>query len=110
MNYLKTHQNKLMLIIPAISVFLITLIPTLTHSWPMSWDVIYHVLYAQVYTQYGFVLVNPLLYSPIGQKIAYPPLFHFLIAVLGTILHRNYMDIARALQPFLAFFVVLSVT
>jgi hypothetical protein len=110
MNFLKNNPNKLLLIIPAISIFLITLIPTLTHKWPMSWDVIYHVLYAQVYTQYGFVLVNPLLASPIGQKIAYPPLFHFLIASLGTLLNQNYMNIARALQPFLAFFVVLSVT
>jgi hypothetical protein len=110
MYFLKTHQNKLLLIIPAISIFLITLIPTLTHSWPLSWDVIYHVLYAQVYTQYGFVLVNPLLNYPIGQKIAYPPLFHFLIALLGTVLNVNYMEIARAIQPFLAFFVVLAVT
>lgn len=106
----KTHQNKILLIIPAISIFLITLIPTLTHSWPLSWDVIYHVLYAQVYAQYGFVLLNPLLNSPIGQKIAYPPLFHFLIALLGTVFHVDYMEIARAIQPFLAFFVVLSVT
>ena len=105
-----THQNKLLLFVPAISIFLITLIPTLTHNWPMSWDVIYHVLYAQVYTQYGFVLINPLLNSPIGQKIAYPPLFHFLIVGLGMLFQRDYMDIARSLQPFLAFFVVLSVT
>jgi hypothetical protein len=63
-----------------------------------------------VYTQYGFILVNPLLNAPVGQKIAYPPLFHFLIAFLGTFLQKNYMDIARGLQPFLAFFVVLSVT
>ena len=105
-----THQNKLLLFVPAISIFLITLIPTLNHSWPMSWDVIYHVLYAQVYTQYGFVLINPLLNSPIGQKIAYPPLFHFLIVGLGMLFQRDYMVIARSLQPFLAFFVVLSVT
>lgn len=105
-----TSQNKLLLFVPAISIFLITLIPTLNHSWPMSWDVIYHVLYAQVYTQYGFVLINPLLNSPIGQKIAYPPIFHFLIAGLGMIFQKDYMAIARALQPFLAFFVVLSVT
>ena len=104
------NKNKLLLIIPAISIFLITLIPTLNHSWPLSWDVIYHVLYAKVYTQDGFVLVNPLLNYPIGQKIGYPPLFHFLIAFLGTIFRVDYFSIARALQPFLAFFVILSVT
>lgn len=106
----KTNSNKLTIIIPAIAIFLITLIPTLTHKWPLSWDIIYHVLYAEVYTHYGFVLVNPLLGSPVGQKIAYPPLFHFLIAFLGTVFHQGYMLIARALQPFLAFFVILSVS
>ena len=106
----KTHQKKLFLILPAISIFLVTLIPTLTHNWPLSWDVIYHVLYAKVYSQNGFVLVNPLLNSPIGQKIGYPPLFHFLIAALGKVLNIDYMEIARALQPILAFSVVLSVT
>ena len=110
MEFLKTHQNKLLLIIPAISMFLITLVTTLNHSWPMSWDVIYHVLYAKVYSQYGFVLVNPLLNYPVGQKIGYPPLFHFLIASLGIIFRVDYLEIARALQPFLAFFVILSVT
>ena len=110
MEFLKPHQNKLLLFIPAISMFLITLVTTLNHSWPMSWDVIYHVLYAKVYTQYGFVLVNPLLNYPIGQKIGYPPLFHFLIASLGTLFRVDYFEIARALQPFLAFFVILSVT
>jgi len=110
MEFPKHNKNKLLLILPAISIFLITLIPTLTHSWPLSWDVIYHVLYAKVYTQYGFVLANPLLNYPIGQKIGYPPLFHFLIAFLGTIFRVDYFSIARALQPFLAFFVILSVT
>jgi asparagine N-glycosylation enzyme membrane subunit Stt3 len=103
-------KNKLFLIIPAVSIFLITLIPTINHSWPLSWDVIYHVLYAKVYSQDGFVLVNPLLNYPLGQKIGYPPLFHFLVAFLGTLFRVNYFEVARALQPFLAFFVILSVT
>ncbi len=110
MEFPKLNKNKLLLILPAISIFLITLIPTLNHSWPLSWDIIYHVLYAKVYTQDGFVLVNPLLNYPIGQKIGYPPLFHFLIAFLGTLFRVDYFSIARALQPFLAFFVILSVT
>ncbi len=110
MEFSKTNKNRLLLILPAISIFLITLIPTLSHSWPLSWDVIYHVLYAKVYTQEGFVLVNPLLNYPIGQKIGYPPLFHFLIASLGSLFRVDYFGIARALQPILAFFVILSVT
>jgi asparagine N-glycosylation enzyme membrane subunit Stt3 len=110
MNFLKKHSNILLILLPAIAIFILTLIPTLTHKWPLSWDVIYHVLYANVYTQYGFVLINPLLGSPVGEKIAYPPLFHFLIAFLGTVFNQSYMLVARALQPFLAFFVILSVT
>ena len=106
----KIDSNKILIILPAIAIFLITLIPTLSHKWPLSWDVIYHVLYAEVYAHYGFVLVNPLLGSPVGQKIAYPPLFHFLIAFIGTISNQSYMLIARVLQPFLAFFVILSVS
>ena len=110
MKQTNTDLIKLQILIPAIAIFLITLIPTLTHKWPLSWDVIYHVLYAEVYTHYGFVLVNPLLGSPVGQKIAYPPLFHFIIAFLGTVTHQGYMLIARVLQPFLAYFVILSVS
>ncbi len=110
MEFPKPNKNTMLIILPAISIFLITLIPTLNHSWPLSWDIIYHVLYAKVYTQDGFVLVNPLLNYPIGQKIGYPPLFHFLIAFLGTLFRVDYFSVARALQPCIAFFVILSVT
>ncbi|MDD3984791.1 MAG: hypothetical protein PHY59_02630 [Methanobacterium sp.] len=68
------------------------------------------MLYAKIYSQNGFILVKPLLNAPIGQKIGYPPFFHFLFAVLGKILNIDYMLIARAIQPILAFSIVLSVT
>ena len=104
------HINRLMWIIPAITVFFIALIPTLEYQWPLSWDIIYHVQYAKVYSQYGFVLINPLINAPAGQKIAYPPLFHFLIAALGNTLNMDYFLLARFLQPILAFSIVLSVS
>ncbi len=97
-------------IIPAIAVFFIALIPTLKYGWPLSWDIIYHVQYAKVYAQYGFVLTDPLLNAPYGQNINYPPLFHFLIAGLGTLLKIDYLQLARFMQPFLAMFIVLSVS
>lgn len=103
------HINKFLLIIPAITVFFIALIPTLKYGWPLSWDIIYHVLYAKIYSQYGFVLTNPLI-TLTGQKIGYPPLFHFLIAALGNTLKIDYFQVARFLQPILAFFIVLSVS
>ncbi|HEX3013592.1 MAG TPA: hypothetical protein VHO92_04905, partial [Methanobacterium sp.] len=97
-------------IIPAIAVFFIALIPTLNYQWPLSWDIIYHVQYAKIYAQYGFVLTDPLLNAPYGQNISYPPLFHFLIVCLGALLKIDYFQLARFMQPFLAMFIVLSVS
>lgn len=108
MNLKKIHNISFL--IPAVVMFFIALIPTLKYQWPLSFDIISHVQYAQIYTQYGFVLKDPLLNAPSGQSINYPPLFHFLIAWLGTILKINYFQIARFMQPFLAMFIVLSVS
>lgn len=99
-----------MWIIPAIIAFIIALIPTLKYQWPLSWDIIIHVQYAMVYAKYGLVLTDPLLNAPYGQKIGYLPLFHLLLVAIGTITKIDYFQIARALQPFLAMFVVLSVS
>lgn len=97
-------------IIPAIVVFFIALIPTLKYQWPLSWDIMMHIQYAEVYTHYGYVLKDPLLNAPFGLKIGYPPLFHFLIAGLGTLLKIDYFQIARCIQPVLAMFIILSVS
>jgi asparagine N-glycosylation enzyme membrane subunit Stt3 len=110
MNLSKNQLNNLLLVIPAITAFLIVLIPTLKYPWPLSWDIIYHVQYAQIYASYGLTLTDPLLNAPIGQKIGYPPLFHLLIAFLGTLSQADFFEIARSLQPFLAALVVLSVS
>src|SRR5690606_35649420 len=63
-----------------------------------------------VYIKYGLVLTDPLLNAPFGQQIGYPPLFHFLLAFLGMVTQIDLFQIARALQPFLAMFTVLSVS
>lgn len=105
----KNFKGKLILI-PAVAAFLLALIPTLTHSWPLSWDIMYHVQYAKIYAQQGFTLVDPLLNSPTGQVIGYPPLFHLLLAALGTVLKVDYFQIARFMQPFIAMSIVLSVS
>ncbi len=104
------HINKILPLIPAIIMFFLVLIPTLKYQWPLSWDIIYHVQYAKIYTQYGFVMVNPLLNAPVGQNIAYPPLFHFLIVGLGNLFNIDFFQVARFLQPVLAMFIVLSVS
>ena len=108
MNLKKIYS--ILFLIPAIVIFLIALIPTLKYQWPLSFDIIYHVQYAQIYTRYGFVLTDPLLNAPFGQNIGYPPLFHFLIAGLGTLLKIGYFQIAKFIQPILAMFIVLSVS
>lgn len=93
------HLHPLFILLPAITAFLITLIPTLNYGWPLSWDIIFHVGYAQNYSQYGLSL----------QK-SYPPLFHLLIAALGNLFNSDYFQIARFLQPVIAMAIVLSVT
>lgn len=110
MDLSKNSLKKLLWVIPAIAAFLIALIPTLKYQWPLSWDIIYHIQYAKVYAAYGFTLTDPLLNAPLGQKIGYPPLFHFLVASLGTLLKADFFQIARFLQPFFAMFMVLSVS
>jgi asparagine N-glycosylation enzyme membrane subunit Stt3 len=110
MNINKNQFKSLIWIIPAVIAFFLALIPTLKYQWPLSWDIIYHVQYAQVYAKYGFVLIDPLLNAPFGQKIGYPPLFHFLLVLLGAIIKIDYFQISRFLQPFLVMFLVLSVS
>lgn len=77
MDHTSINSRKYLILIPAIAALIIALIPTLKYQWPLGWDIIYHVQYAQVYAHYGFTLINPLLNAPVGQKIGYPPLFHF---------------------------------
>ncbi|MEN6329569.1 MAG: hypothetical protein ABFC91_04690 [Methanobacteriaceae archaeon] len=100
--------HKYALAIPALIALLLALIPTLKYQWPLSWDIIYHVQYAKVYSQYGFTLTTPFLNAPLGQKIGYPPLFHFLLAGLGNLFQTDYFQVARSLQPVLAALIVLS--
>lgn len=109
MNQKTVHKWHLW-VIPAIIAFAVALITTLKFQWPLSWDIIIHVQYTMVYAKYGFVLTDPLLNAPLGQKIGYPPLFHFLLLALGMITRVDYFQIARALQPFFAMFIVLSVS
>ena len=103
-------NKKYLIALPALAALFIALIPTVKYQWPLGWDIIYHVQYAQVYTQYGFTLMDPQLNAPFGRKIAYLPLFHFLIAGIGTFLNINYFQVARILQPILAMSIVLSVS
>ncbi|NYB52583.1 MAG: hypothetical protein HVN35_08510 [Methanobacteriaceae archaeon] len=110
MNLINLKDKKFLIALPALAALFIALIPTLKYQWPLGWDIIYHIQYAQVYTNYGFTLTDPLLQFPVGKKIGYPPLFHFLIAVLGSGLGIDYFQISRFLQPILAMLVVLSVS
>ncbi len=102
--------NKLLWVIPSIVAFLIALIPTLTNQWPLTLDIFFHIRVAEVYSQYGFTLIDPLVNPPNGTPIDYPPLFSFLIVFLGSLFKINYFQVAKLIQPFMAFFAVLSVS
>lgn len=90
--------------------FLIVLIPTLKFQWPLSWDIYYHVHLARLYMEHGLTWWDPLTVAPSGRSIAYPPVFHFLIAGFSKILGADPFQVARFMQPFLAFSLVLSIS
>ena len=90
--------------------FFIALIPTLTSQWPLTLDIFVHIHIAEIYSQYGLTFIDPLIDPPNGTSIVYPPLFSILIMVLGSLLKIDYFQVARLLQPILAFSVVLSVS
>ncbi|AEG18367.1 glycosyltransferase family protein [Methanobacterium paludis] len=106
MDFEKKQIKNLLWVVPAVIAFFIALIPTLTHPWPFTVDIFYHIHIAEVYSHYGLTLTDPIM----GSKISYPPLFSLVIAALGTLLKINYVQVARFLQPVLAFSVVLSVS
>jgi len=110
MSLTEKDWKKILVILPAIFALLLALIPTIKYQWPLGWDIIYHVQYAKIYAHYGFTLTDPLLNAPGGHRIGYPPLFHFLIAGLGTLLGINFFQVARILQPILAMLIVFSVS
>jgi uncharacterized membrane protein len=98
------------LFLPAAITFFITLIPTINYDWPLSWDIYRHIHLAQIYAQYGFVFTDPAINMPLGEKINYPPLFHFLIIFLGIFIKNNYFAVLKILQPVFAMLLVFSVS
>jgi asparagine N-glycosylation enzyme membrane subunit Stt3 len=106
----KNRYCKFIWIIPAVVAFLIALIPTITNQWPLTVDIFVHVRAAEVFSHYGFTFVDPMINPPRGAVELYPPLFSLVLVFLGSIFKINYFIVARILQPFLAFFVVLSVS
>ncbi|MEN6591975.1 MAG: glycosyltransferase family 39 protein [Methanobacterium sp.] len=76
----------------------------------MSWDIYYHVHLAEFYLEYGFTYFDPLTVAPLGRPIAYPPVFHFLLAGLSYVSGTDPFQVARYLQPVLAMALVLSIT
>ncbi len=90
--------------------FLIVLIPTLKFQWPLSWDIYYHVHLAQLYLEHGFTFWDPLTVAPSGRPIAYPPVFHLILAGLSYLFGTDPFQVARFLQPVLAMALVLSIT
>jgi 4-amino-4-deoxy-L-arabinose transferase-like glycosyltransferase len=99
-----------LLVLPAILALLIVLIPTLKFQWPLSWDIYYHVHLARLYLEHGLTWWDPLTVAPSGRPIAYPPVFHLLIAGFSYILSADPFQVVRFMQPVLAFSLVFSIT
>ncbi|MCE7698062.1 MAG: 6-pyruvoyl tetrahydropterin synthase [Methanobacterium paludis] len=110
MDFEKKQIKNLLWVIPAVIAFFIALIPTLTHQWPFTVDIFYHIHIAEVYSHYGLTLTDPLIDPNTGNKIGYPPLFSLVIIALGAVLKIDYFQVARLLQPVLAFSVVSSIS
>lgn len=106
----KKHIKNILWIVPALVALLIALIPTLKFQWPLTIDIFYHIHIAQVYSQYGLTLTDPSIDPGTGHKIGYPPLFSLLIGFLGKFLNLDYFQVAKLLQPLLAFLTVLSLS
>jgi len=90
--------------------FIIVLIPTLKFTWPLSWDIYFHIHLAKLYLENGFTMWDPLTAAPNGRPIAYPPVFHFLLAGLAYLFNADPFQVARYMQPFLAMALVSSIT
>lgn len=58
----------------------------------------------------GFTMWDPLTAAPNGRPIAYPPVFHLLLAGLAVLFKVDPFQVARFIQPFMAMMLVLSVT
>ncbi|NYB50996.1 MAG: glycosyltransferase family 39 protein [Methanobacteriaceae archaeon] len=111
MNYsLLTQKRHFLLLIPALAALIIALIPTLKYQWPLSWDIYYHVHISKLYLAQGFTFWDSLTYAPYGRPIFYPPLFHYLLALISIIFHGDLFQVSRYLQPVFAFLLVLSFT
>lgn len=107
----KNRYSSFLLFIPAILAFSLALYPTLTNQWPLSFDIIWHVHIAKIYSTYGLIFTDPLI-DPVSQGVSiyYPPLFHLMLGAVSNLLNADYFQLARFLQPFIAFSVVLSAT
>ncbi len=100
-------SRELLIFLPAIFAFLLALIPTMKYNWPLSWDIYYHIHNSCLYKS-GMVFWDTSTAAPYGRPIFYPPLFHLLLLGLDKILAVGLFNVARFIQPFLAFFIILS--
>jgi len=102
------NRSLLILLLPVIITFFITLIPTLKYQWPLSWDVFYHVHMAKLYMENGITFFDPLTFAPYGRPTFYTPLFHYLLASLSLSFKLDPFLLARYLQPIFASAIVFS--
>ncbi|QHN08206.1 hypothetical protein [Methanothermobacter sp. THM-2] len=107
---MRNLDQRVLYIIPSFIVFLMALMVTFRHPWPVGWDIFYHIHLAKVYMLKGMTFFDPVYNAPQGNIINYPPVFHMTLLLLAYLFRINMFDVARLVQPFLACLVALSTT
>ncbi|QEF95146.1 hypothetical protein FVF72_08300 [Methanothermobacter sp. KEPCO-1] len=107
---MENSNQRVLYLVPSFIVFLMALMVTFRHPWPVGWDIFYHIHLAKVYMLKGLTFFDPVYNAPEGAIINYPPVFHMTLLALAYLFRMNMFDVARIIQPFLACLVALSVT
>lgn len=72
-------DNRFLMFIPSLMVFLLALSLTPRYQWPFGWDIFYHIHLAKIYMSHGLTLHDPLYNAPKANIINYPPIFHITV-------------------------------
>ena len=109
MEYILKDDKKL-LVLPALTSFILTLLLLFKFSFPISWDVYYHIHMIDLYLNNGLVFWDYLTVAPKGRLIMYPPLFHLCFAAISKLLNINPVELCRISQPIFSFYLIGTIT
>lgn len=91
-------EQKIPLVLIVVMGFVLCSIPLTAYTIPLSWEGFYHVRIAENFAA-GHILYDAGAFGPEGRAHVFPPLFHFLSAVLVKFADSSV--IARWTPPFM---------